>query len=102
MSYELKQFYRAMQEWIDGGCKEDNQYGFIPQIGLCNNLINFTQVTEGDYKEDFLEEMKQQFHEAGLDKDLPFNENISYVLERDKGIRYKNLQRLAWVKQHAA
>lgn len=102
MSPELKSFYVAMQEWIDAGCPEGNQYRFILQVGLCTNLINFTLVTEEGYKEDTLEEMRQQFHEAGLDRDLPFNENISYLFERDKGIMYKNPQRLAWIKQHAA
>lgn len=93
MSPELKNFYKAIQAWIDNGCTEYNQHHFVIHAGLCGNL---------DWMNCKLRwEMVKQFRAAGLDAKYPFGGFNTFLTEKESGTIYSNPERLAWIKEHA-
>ncbi len=87
----------AYDEWLE---IEDDT--FFCGYGLCANLWDF-YVEEGELMDSVLEEMHNQFIEAGLDQELPFNEDSAdYRMEKHKGECHHNIRRTGWVKARIA
>lgn len=95
----LKAFYQAYLSWAETG--ETSKYGFRDAVGLCANLNRFLSVE--DPTADTLEEMEDQFVEAGLDLCYPFNngEHWEYKDEMQSHKATSNIQRMKWVRDHA-
>lgn len=101
----LKDFYRAMQAWIDDGCPNDNPHGFIRDHGLCLCLVRYMQCAGHDTstsKEYYTLDatLYYSFTVAGLNGVFPFNTgpgSVGYGIERNK---YTNPRRLQWIKSH--
>lgn len=100
MSEELKAFYQEMQEWIDAGLPMDNRYRFSIWYGLCHNLEAFLRCYPKP-QETYIEEMREQFIQAGLGEDYPFDKAWEYAADVEEGTLYTNQERLNWIKQHA-
>lgn len=91
----LLSFYKA---WL----KNDDQGIWQPrsQVGLCHNLRQYSFLYSPGDEESLSEEMQQQFRDAGLDKEYPFNVNgTHYFNEKDA---YSNEARVQWVKDRIA
>lgn len=100
MSPELKNFYKAIQTWIDNGCPEDNQHYFVIYVGLCNNLewLGGERIIENCK---LRWEMVEQFRAAGLSPAYPFGGHEELMKEKESRTIYSNPARLAWIKEHA-
>lgn len=92
MSEQLKAFYKAYAEWLDAGAPHSET--FDRTCGLCNALEEFS---ECDYK--LLKEMQQQFTDAGLNWDFPFDEGWKAYHYDDN--KHLNASRVEWVRKHA-
>lgn len=98
MSPELKQFYREIQGWIDGG---ETPEWFKPSFALCKNLDRFANYRGFNLLSLDLE-MMEQFQRRSLSIAFPFNYGIWSIMgEAEAGKVYKNPARLAWIKEHA-
>lgn len=96
-SAALLKFYMAYNEWLE---TEDDT--FFCGYGLCANAWDF-YVDEHDLGDSILEEMHAQFIEAGLDEQLPFNEDSAdYRAEKHAGTCHHNILRIGWVKARIA
>lgn len=95
----LTAFYRAYLAWVENG--EGSKYRFRDAVGLCANLNRFLSVE--DPTADTLEEMEDQFVQAGLDLCYPFNngEHQDYQDEMQSHEATSNVQRMKWVRDHA-
>lgn len=95
----LKAFYQAYLSWAETG--KPSKYGFRDAVGLCPNLNRFLSVE--DPTADTLEEMEDQFVEAGLNLCYPFNngEHWEYKDEMQSHKATSNVQRMKWVRDHA-
>lgn len=95
----LTAFYRAYLAWAENG--EGAKYRFRDAVGLCANLNRFLSVE--DPQADALEEMEDQFVQAGLDLSYPFNngEHQDYHDEMQSHKATSNVQRMKWVRDHA-
>ena len=95
----LTAFYRAYLAWAETG--ERSEYRFRDAVGLCANLNRFLSVE--DHTADTLEEMENQFVEAGLDLCYPFNNGDlwDYKDEMRNNKATSNTQRMKWVREHA-
>lgn len=92
MSEQLKAFYKAYAAWLDAGAPQHKP--FDRTYGLCFVLEEFSAC---DY--DLLEEMRQQFTDAGLCWEFPFDKCLSAYVEDDN--KHLNPARVAWVRKHA-
>ena len=90
----LQAFYQAYAAWLDAGAP--NGQPFYRSSGLCSNLTRFT-----DDWEPLLNAMIDQFKEAGLDHEYPFNGEESYYTHCQYGTQYVNPYRVEWVRKHA-
>lgn len=98
----LTQFYRELQAWIDAGTPHERPFSVYP--GICVNLWEFARLNKITYKraEELEGELQDQFERAGLDKSFPFNfGDDDYRYESDNGSRWKNSDRLEWIRKHA-
>lgn len=94
-SEELTAFYREILAWIEAG--QPDHRNFRAYTGLCTNLI----FSPYDHHAVGVE-MSEQFSFAGLNKQFPFNGDVtSYRLEGEAYSTYQNPQRLAWIRKHA-
>lgn len=94
----LKQFYIDMNNWIEAAY-EGNPV-FRSHTGLCYNLVRWG-VDKNLNCSDLQEALVDQFMDAGLDPNYPFNKNDTEYDDERKGLMYQNPARLAWIKEHA-
>lgn len=107
----LLQFYAEYAEWLDKGAPPPEHYEvahpFTRYSGLCTNLYDWAYQNFGnqDLSDSLLDEIHDQFKEAGLSVALPFNisreggEEMPYY--RDETILdtcYCNPKRVQWVR----
>ena len=96
---QLDKFYQEFQAWIDSGFS--NSTIFTPIYGLCGNALRWARAHNLAHIE-FLNSLKEQFLDAGLDYEYPFNEDYAdYDHESWSDSLYTNEKRLKWVKDHA-
>lgn len=102
----LTSFYRAIQEWIDNGCNEEenNPHGFIRDWGICSNLdayiLSMGHSSRGEVFHALNAELSVSLKECFSDHVYPFNTYAcSYSDEENK---YTNPKRLAWIKAQLA
>lgn len=95
-SRNLYLFYQDMASAIRD---EDSYWDLDCNVGLCANLSDYATENEGSMEHDaLLEEMHDQFASAGLNRDFPFNADVSaYLRESDAHACFKNEQRVQWV-----
>lgn len=96
----LTEFYRAYLAWINAGAYMGHPK-FVRYAGLCCNLANYF----GGYSLGLraADEMCEQFRQAGLDAELPFNlypDSRPYSDESLKDLCHTNPYRIQWVKDH--
>lgn len=102
----LTRFYQEYLAWVEAGAP--TEYGsFKPYWGLCSNLQVFSfAAAQDDIREpcvDYCEELSDQFRDAGLHPEVPFNTSRhDYSDETSEHLCYTNEERLAWVRKHAA
>lgn len=96
---KLHEFYREWYEAADGTIETT---WFSPSSGLCQNLEKYCVARGWDILicHDLLSIMEQQFKDAGLDREFPFNggSHTSYRIENQTKSMHKNEKRLAFVK----
>ncbi|WBF77867.1 hypothetical protein W70_73 [Escherichia phage W70] len=92
MSEQLKAFYKAYAAWLDEGAPDRDP--FNRRKGLCYSLDHWP-----DYNFDLSEEMQQQFTDAGLCCEFPFDKG-RYTYHKDTK-KHLNPARVAWVRKHA-
>lgn len=91
----LQQFYNDYAAWLDAGAPEGQP--FVRSQGLCINLWDWS---EHNVNLDI--ELSNQFKDAGLDEDYPFNVNGNdHHRETDSELMHLNPLRIKWVKDHA-
>lgn len=93
----LRQFYRELEAWIEGGLKEDGT--FDPLVGLCGNIEYWARDNDADLY-DLGERLGSSFRAAGLSTFIPFNPSFSDWCNEYEV--YENPARLAWIKARAA
>ncbi|QFR55684.1 hypothetical protein JC221_038 [Yersinia phage JC221] len=102
MSEDLKQFYRDYAEWLENDAPEHPV--FCRCYALCSNLIEWRTEKEKEDKP-LLDEMWNQFAEAGLSETMPFNNkeigDLSYIYESCSESFHLNEKRRQWVFEHA-
>lgn len=93
MSEQLKAFYKAYAAWLDAGAPQC--FPFKRHEGLCYNLRKWS-----DCNEELSGELLDQFVDADLDWEYPFDGNW----DNYSGDDYKHLNpaRVSWVRKHAA
>lgn len=107
----LKQFYKDLWEWVEGGCDVNHPYFFTDE-GHCGNLEAWydSHPEYHGYDEAGCENIHElsgliehQFWYADLSATYPFNERdmYSYLSEARSGNIWKNESRLKWLKEHA-
>lgn len=101
MREELKQFYQAIQEWVDEGCPPHDVFQL--DSGLCNTLEMWCEKAGYDREltEQLWDEQAGMFQAAGLDKNFPFDTEESYNHAYYSNAMYDNADRLNWIKEHA-
>lgn len=92
MSEQLKEFYKAYAAWLDAGAPQC--FPFKRHDGLCHNLSNWS-----DYDEELSEELLDQFDDAGLDWEYPFDDHWTKYSADD--YKHLNPARVSWVRKHA-
>jgi len=101
MSEDLKLFYREYALWLKTGAEE--HLCFSRGFGLCTSLLRWCVVN--DVAETIFGEMIEQFINAGLDEDIPFNslftEERRYTEETSSDEAHLNEKRRKWVFDHA-
>ena len=94
----LTKFYNAYLAWLEAGAETDQ---FTRRDGLCINIIDYFDCE----KPPELDEIHNQFREAGLCAILPFNKesngDVSYYGEIYDASAHLNQKRIDWVKEHA-
>lgn len=99
MSPQLKQFYRDLQAWIEGG--QPHSGGLVKCAGLCFNL-NMWAERNNVAATQILQELQAQFIVRGLLDDYPFDASDKAYEQAAKNDEiYKNPARIAWIKEHA-
>lgn len=94
-SPQLLNFYREYKKWLDIGAPKDG--AFYRGSGLCFNLSSFLGKNDPDMKVQF--EMKNQFFDAGLNTETPFDFDFDeYAHYGSKGKSYLNIYRRGWVE----
>lgn len=103
----INRFYRELQKWIDGGCKNHPVFSKDNAICAASNLwvtVNFPKMRSTTW---MWPHLTKAFENAGLNSSLPFNNNNTssngycYSSERVTDSIYKNPHRLKWIKDHA-
>lgn len=102
----LQAFYNAYAKWLGMGAPGHTQVdGFEPMRsrGLCGNLSIFGLQPRVDYAGRVGAEtlMKQQFKDAGLDPNHPFESSTMYWLRVVDGSVPECPNRIKWVQEHA-
>lgn len=97
MSPEMKQFYIALQKWIDLGCPQWTP--FDRRDSICGNLIRYFSSIGGDARRPLRVELQKQFVGQGLSSMYPFNYGIRDLYYQESDNFYKNPFRLYWIKQ---
>lgn len=102
-SPEIAAFYKALADWINNGMPDGGV--FNKARGICSNVFNY-ELQAGLVKHSLAHELRQQFAEAGLDSDTPFNDKrkgFTYKHECDQpnANLFLNPKRVAWVHEHA-
>ncbi len=104
----LQDFYNAYHNWLENGADIED-VTFSRGTGLCSNLTSYlSDWLDFEIQEDFTTfkkvrlELIQQFHDADLDPQFPFNggESVCYDFEAQKDLSYLNPKRIQWVKEH--
>lgn len=98
-SKELSLFYQAIWNWIQSNFQY-NPNEFDTNCGLCSALWDWHIATDMAHElgMNLKEELKQQFVDAGLDIQYPFDEHTwDYTSTVNK---FTNPKRLAWIKDH--
>lgn len=96
----LTDFYKEIQQWLDTG---ESNHPFKKHYGLCTNLAAYCREKSDNYSR-HIQDMKQQFATANLDKVYPFNSEDGdrpYEVEMRLRKLYENEKRLDWIKKHA-
>lgn len=92
----LQDFYDSYAQWLKDDAPEGNP--FFRACGLCSNLYFF-----GGCDDDLCYEMSQQFLEADLSDEYPFNGDWdNYVDEINRGETHLNEARRKWVFDHVS
>jgi len=95
MSPTLKSFYKDMQAWITSGMQT---HQFRQDRGLCSNLVAiYCREMPRKARDEVFFELLDQFKDAGLNDDFPFNGDPEEFTNEHK--RYENPARLAWVQR---
>lgn len=99
----LKDFYVALQTWIDN--PGENPCGFCITFGICDNLENWCCSQSFDLGQSNTLNLclVESFKEAGLHPGYPFNKGsiADFSKETTTFALYKNPARLKWVADHA-
>ncbi len=96
----LTDFYKEIQQWLDTG---ESNHPSKKHYGLCTNLLVYSNRQDDEYTKN-ISAMRQQFNEANLRVDYPFNsamDDAIYENELRSGKLYENKKRLDWIKKHA-
>lgn len=97
MSPKLAAFYRDLNIWIKTGMQGRE---FKPYFGLCDNLPHYHRDGTDQERKDLQNELGNQFKDAKLHADYPFNQNREEFLhDGNKQLHYENPARLAWVQR---
>lgn len=95
----LTRFYKDYLEWAQSG-KSGVHLGFNGAFGLCASLDCWAyRQNEKAGVEAALWEMREQFTQAGLDRDYPFGMQ-DFDIRRVRVALHECPARLAWVSQH--
>lgn len=98
-SKELGLFYQALWDWIQSNFL-NNPNEFEANCGLCSAIWDWHVAKDFTHESgvSLKEEMKQQFEDAGLDIQYPFDaQSWDYANTVNK---FTNPKRLAWIKNH--
>ena len=96
-SAQLTQFYKDIQDWIDQGCPDENEFDFASFIGICGNVISWATITNNTSA---LEEFKNQLRTAFPGTIIPFNGVDGTQKYTQEDNKYINHLRLKWIKDH--
>lgn len=97
MSEVLAEFYQAYWDAVNHKIKPS---WYLSDAGLCHNLEAWLerQGYDGYDAYDIRLELEEQFEDAGLDNEYPFNGDWqSYKHERDNCTMSDNIKRRLWV-----
>ena len=96
----LTEFYRAYLAWINSGAYT-NHPNFVRYAGLCDNISDYFGGSGPGLRA--ADEMCEQFRQAGLDVELPFNlypGQRRYSAESMSDLCHTNPYRIQWVRDH--
>jgi hypothetical protein len=101
----LLEFYKAYLDWVGRNAPELKP--FTKGTGLCHNFAEFirSNYTNSNFHiKDCTITLKDQFREANLDVEYPFNEgdDESYAYDVDCGMAHLNPARIQWVRDRVA
>lgn len=96
-SKELTEFYRDYLAWYDSGCP-DGSYSRVDGLCMAIEVFSKTHGIAIDKYGHAIEEMQQQFWDAGLRRGFPFESIDEYFRSDDLTT---NPKRIAWVREHA-
>lgn len=97
MSPKLAAFYRDMDTWVKTGAQGRE---FKRYFGLCENLLRQYEESHTQEREGLISELEEQFTDARLDTDYPFNQNREEFLhDSHKELLYLNRARVTWVQR---
>lgn len=102
-SKALTRFYKAYAKWLEANAPEQqgkgNKHGFSRGSGLCGNLLCCMTV-KSKYGT-VLDEMVQQFKDAGHEESYPFGGHRAYERGARDYTQHLNGKRIRWVYAHA-
>lgn len=102
----LLDFYQAWLDWAENCVYQGGLHAlddtFSQSVGLCGNLEYWLfdlDLPEEDWEliEDTMQEMSNQFEEAGLCEIYPFGRK-AYLLDSENSSQHTDPDRLRWVK----
>ena len=98
MHKDLKDFFIAINDWIEAGCPEENDYDFSRDAGLCWNYRVFLGVRE-NLSLTSLKILTKRLEQEFKGMLYPFNENSAdYTEECCLLTIFSNPKRLKFIK----
>jgi hypothetical protein len=97
MSPALSRFLADWHTWATTGAPEGDTHegGFSRRFGLCFHARKRSE----DIADELEDILVAEFPDNA---DMPFNHNLDYWEEGDRGMMHRNPMRLAWVRQKLA